>query len=227
MNFRTIRLKPGARSFIREIVIVVAGVLIALVLQEWATNLRDARRTSALRASMVQEIADFSEILSVRLRAQRCIDAKLDALDALLRRSGAVGPWTNVGRPSYFFSSEGAWNSTSSDLLSSAVPPEIFRSYGELYQGITRYGAIGAREQEHWIILQSIERQDTPIEGERRWRLLEAVAGARNEALLMNAIAKQMTLLAKTLGIGPNGTLKELDIASTALCRKLTAASPA
>ena len=218
MMFRSLRLGSGAKGFVREIAVVVAGVLIALVLQEWANDLRDRRRTSALRASMHQEIADFAEILRVRLRAKPCIAAKLDSLDALLRRDGAAGPWANVGRPSYFFSSQGAWNSTAADLLSSQLPPETFRIYGEIYQGMARYGATGEREQSHWIVLQSLERQDVAIVGERRWRLLEAVAGARNEALILDAIAAQMTAQAASLGVAPNRSLAALDVAATPLC---------
>jgi type II secretory pathway pseudopilin PulG len=222
MTSSTYRLSRGAKSFIREIVIVVAGVLIALVLQEWASDLRDRKRTSAVQASMRQEIADFTEILSLRNRARPCIEVKLNALDEMLRQSGASGPWANVGRPSYFFSSQGAWNSTSSDLLSSALSPEIFRSYGEIYQGIDRYAAVAQREQEDWIILQTLERQNEPIAGERRWRLVQAVAGARNEALIMNAIAEQMTELAKTLSITPSGALRSMKVRSTPLCRNLS-----
>jgi hypothetical protein len=215
------RLGRSGKSFILEIVIVVAGVLIALVLQEMATNLRDRQRVSAMRASMSGEIADFAEILSLRKRSRLCIGAKLDALEGLLARRGSIGPRQNVGRPSYFFSSQGAWNSASSDLLSTHVSPEIFRTYGEIYEAVERYASLAEREQAHWITLQSLERQDEPIAGERRWRLLEAVAGARNEALIMNAIAEQMTTLAGRLDIKPNGALAELNVGALPICRKL------
>jgi hypothetical protein len=222
MAFPTLRLGRGSKSFVREIVVVVAGVLIALILQELASNLRDRQRTSSMRASMGSEIADFAEILDLRKRANACIGRKLTALEALLARSGATGPWTNVGRPSFFFSSQGAWNSASSDLLSTQLPPETFRKYGEIYEGIERYAALAQREQEHWITLQSLERQDKPLGGERRWRLLEAVAGARNESLIMMAIAEQMTDLAKELGITANGSLAKVSVQSLPICRNVT-----
>lgn len=223
MPFMSFRLRRSHRSFLREIAIVVAGVLIALVLQEMVSDWRDDRRSAAVRASMHEEIADFAEILRVRQLAAPCIAAKLDSLEAVLARSGGVGPWRNVGRPSYFFSSQGAWNGAASDLLSQQLPPRTFRAYGELYQGMSQYGARGQREQEHWIVLQSLERQDEPIAGERRWRLLEAAAGARNEGLILNATAGQMTRLAASLGIAPNRSLSALDVKATALCRKLEA----
>ena len=221
MLFRSLKLAPGSRNFLREIVIVVIGVLIALILQELVSNWREQRRAADIRRSMHTEIADFTEILSLRLRTQACITAKLDALDSILSKGGAVGPWQNVGRPSYFFSSQSAWNSTASDLLSGHIDPETFRSYGELYQGITQYGARGQLEQDHWVVLRSLERQDVPIGGERRWRLLEAVAGARNEALILNAVATQMTALAAGLGIKPNGALSAVKPATLPICQPL------
>lgn len=224
MRFGSFRLGRSHKSFLREIVIVVAGVLIALVLQELVSNWRERQRSAAVRASMHEEIADFAEILRIRLRAAPCIAAKLDALETILAKSGAAGPWRNVGRPSYFFSSQGAWNDTASDLLSTQLPPRTFRVYGEIYQAMAQYGARGQREQEHWIVLQSLERQDEPVTGERRWRLLEAVAGARNEGLILNATAAQMTGLAGDLGVAPNRTLASLDLAATPLCRRLEAA---
>ncbi|HEX8222627.1 MAG TPA: hypothetical protein VF605_02285 [Allosphingosinicella sp.] len=223
MKFRALRVGRRGRSFLFEIAVVVAGVLIALVVQELATSWRDRQRAAAVRASMHEEIGDFAEILRVRQLAGPCIAAKVDSIEALLARSGATGPWRNVGRPSYFFSSQGAWNDAAADLLSGQVTPETFRKYGELYQGMAQYGARGQREQEHWITLQSLERQDEPVTGERRWRLLEAVAGARNEGLILNATAGQMTALAAELGVAPNRSLAKLDVAATRLCRKLEA----
>jgi hypothetical protein len=225
MPFTSFRFRRSHKSFLREIAIVVAGVLIALVLQEMVSDWRDDRRSAAMRASMHEEIADFAEILRVRRLAAPCIAAKLDSLEAMLATGGGAGPWRNVGRPSYFFSSQGAWNGAASDLLSVQLPPKAFRLYGELYQGMAQYGVRGQREQEHWIVLQSLERQDEPVAGERRWRLLEAVAGARNEGLILNAIAAQMMKLGKDLGVGPNRSLAKLDVKATALCQRLERAA--
>lgn len=221
MNLRSFRMGKRGKSFLREIAIVVAGVLIALILQEIVSNLRDRQRTSAVRGSMHEEIADFAEILSFRMRAQPCIVAKLDSIEAMLRDGEGTGPWKNVGRPSFFFSSQGAWNSSASDLLSIQLPPKTFRVYGEIYQGMSQFSASGQREQAHWIVLQSLEHQKEPIAGERRWRLLESVAGARNEGLILHAIAEQMTALATELGVAPNGGLSGIDLKSRPLCQPL------
>ena len=208
MRFR--KLSRTGRSFVREVAIVVLGVFIALALEQVASNLRDRQRINAMRAAMNPELADHAEVYAVRMRIRDCISAKLDALDALLARPGASGPWRDVGRPPFFFSSRGAWNSDASDLLSRYIGPEQLRIYGEAYQGIEQFVAAAQAEQAHWIALQTLERQDEPLSGDRRWQLVEAAAGARNANI-------------RRLGIAGNRTLSDRDVRDVPLCRPLAA----
>ena len=219
---RVPKLSRSSRSFLREVVIVVVGVLIALALEQLASNWRDRQRTHAIEASMNEELADFAEVFVIRMRSRTCIVAKLDALDALLGRSGGRGPWRNVGRPSFFFSSRGAWNSDASDLLSRQIGPERLRLYGESYQGMEQFLALAAEEQDQWIALQTLERQDEPLSGDRRWELVEAAAGARNSNLLLSAIAEQMLVNIRRLGIRRNGSMANVDLRSRPLCQPLS-----
>ena len=217
------KLSRGGRSFVREVIIVVLGVFIALALEQVASNFRDRQRMNAMRAAMNTELADHAEVYAIRMRIRDCISAKLDALDALLARSGASGPWRDVGRPPFFFSSRGAWNSDASDLLSRYIGPEQLRVYGEAYQGNEQFVAAAQAEQAQWIALQTLERQDEPVSGDRRWQLVEAAAGARNTSVLLNAIAEQMLANIDRLGIRRNRTLSDRDLRSTPLCRPLAA----
>lgn len=215
------RLSRSGRSFLREVVIVVLGVFIALSLDQLASSWRDRQRMGAIQAAMNAELADHAEVFAIRMRAQRCITAKLDALDALLTRTGARGPWRNVDRPPFYFSGRGAWNSDASDLLSRYIGAARLRIYGEAYQGMEQYMALAQQEQDHWILLQTLERQDEPLAGERRWRLVEAAAGARNANRLLQAIAEQMLANIARLGVRRNGTLSGLDLRSRPLCQPL------
>jgi len=216
------KLSRGGRSFAREVAIVVLGVFIALALEQVASSFRDRQRMNAIRAAMNAELADHAEVYSVRMRIRDCIDGKLNALDALLARPGGRGPWRDVGRPPFFFSSRGAWNSDASDLLSRYIGPEQLRIYGEAYQGIEQFVAAAQQEQDQWIALQTLERQDQPISDDRRWRLVEASAGARNASRLLNAIAEQMLANIHRLGLRANRTLSDRHVRDTALCRPLS-----
>lgn len=219
-----IKLSRSGKSFLREIVIVVLGVLIALVMQEALGNWRDQQRTQTLLATMHEELSDNIEVLSLRLRSNPCIVAKLDALDARLSSPGAEGPWTNIGRPSFFFSSQDAWNGSSADLLSRQTDAKTYGQYSSLYSGMTQYDALAAREQDYWTVLRSLEQQDEPVTGQRRWDLLEALSSARNAALILNAIAEQETKTAADLGIKPNGVLAKLSVKTSPLCQPLGSA---
>jgi hypothetical protein len=214
------RLGKSGRDFAREVVIVILGVLVALALEQVASNWRDRARAADIRASMDEELGDFVTVFNVRVAATHCITAKLDALDAALAGHPAP-PFRNVGRPSYFFSSHGAWNSEAADLLARHIGPATLRTYGEAYQGMAEYAALAQREQDAWIVLQTLERPGEPIAGDRRWRLIEAASGARNANLLLTAIAQQMNQRIAGLGVRPATDSSPPDVRAQPICKPL------
>jgi len=221
MRFAFPRIGRRGRSFAWEVAIIIVGVLIALALEQVASNWRDRARMNDIRASMNEEIADFADIFTLRMRVTGCIGRKLDALDTVLARPNAQGPWRSVGRAPFFFSSQGAWNSDASDLLSRHLGPETFRIYGEIYQGMAQFTALSQQEQDQWIALQTLERQDEPLAGERRWRLVEASAGARNANLLLTAIAEQMLANVERVGVSGNDSFAPAAIRARPICQPL------
>ncbi len=221
MRFAFSRIGRRGRSFAREVSIIIVGVLIALALEQIASNWRDRQRTGDLRASMNEELSDFGDIIALRTRMTDCIDSKLDRLDTLLAQPRGQGPWRTVGRPPFFFSSQGGWNSDASDLISRHLGPDRFRVYGEVYQGMGQFMTLSTQEQDHWIILQTLEQQDEPISSDRRWRLTEAAAGARNVNLLLTAIAEQMLANMKVLGVERKGGLEGVDVGRAPICQPL------
>lgn len=210
-----------AVEFLREIAIVVLGVLIALVAGEVADDFRERERTSEIKASMDQELSSYVDVLALRVRANGCIVAKLDAIDAMLARGGARGPWQEVGRAPYFFTGHGAWNAGASDLLAKHLGAETLLTYSLLYNSMIQFDALAQREQDQWTVLQSLQSQDEPITGERRWRLVEAATSARNTGRILEAIAEGNLEYAKSLGVKPANQLTKLDLKSKAICRPL------
>jgi hypothetical protein len=224
--FRRPRLGKSGRDFVREVIIVIVGVLVALALEQLVASWRDAQRAADIRASMDEELSDFLTVFHVRAVASQCIIAKLDALNHALERPLAP-PLRHVGRAPFFFSSHGAWNSDAADLLARHLGPVTLRAYGETYQGMAEFAALAQREQDSWIVLQTLERPSEPISAERRWRLIEASAGARNSNLLLTAIAQQMSQRIAGLGIRGNGQPLQYDVRSQDICRPLeTGAAP-
>src|SRR6185437_13456463 len=95
---------------------------------------RERERVLDTRESMNEEVADFAEIFTLRKRLDPCIVRKLDQLDAFVAGKGPRAPVRNVGRPSYFFSSRGAWNSNVADQIARHLGARVVKQYGELYQ---------------------------------------------------------------------------------------------
>ena len=213
------------RRFLLEFLSVTLGVLLALILEQAVSEWRERQRVADQVASMKSEIADYLEIFNLRVRIDPCITRKLEALEAHVK-TGAAGPVHDVGRPSYFFSGRGAWNSDATDQLARHLGADTVQDYGEIYQGMADYAEISSREQETWIPFQALEGDPDPIGPERRARLREAIAGARNDKLLLMAIASQMTELGNKLGVERNRSLDKVKVEETPLCRPLAKDAP-
>jgi hypothetical protein len=215
------RAESRGRAFFLEFLSVTLGVLLALVLEQAATSWRERQRVADLRLSMNAEIADYVEIFHLRVRADKCVTPKLDQLEAHLRPASAAGPVVNVGYPPYFFSSRGAWNSDATDQLARYLGADTVRAYGEIYQGMAEYAELSSAEQNAWVALRTLEGDEDSIGPDRRARLREAIAEARNEHRIMMAIAKGMTGGAARLGVKRNHSLDSNPIGRKAICAPL------
>jgi hypothetical protein len=214
------------KHFFFEFLSVTAGVLLALILEQAAENWREHRRVVDQREAMDKEVLDFGEILRLRVRIGPCITSKLDAIEATVRGEGPAAPLKNVGRPSFFFSGRGAWNGDNSDQVSRYLGAEKFQRYAEIYQGMEHYAALNAAEQDTWVPFLALEGDTDALTPDRRARIREAIAQARNQQLLLNAIAVQMLDQAKELGIRPEGAL-EAKAKDAGVCKPLATLHPA
>lgn len=213
------------KHFFREFLSVMMAVLLALLVEQAAEYWRERERVLDTRDSMNEEVSDFAEIGALRDRLDPCVTRKLDQLTAFLAGRGPRAPLHDIGRPSFFFSSRGAWNSNVADQIARHLGAKTVKAYGEIYQGMSEYAGLSRDEQAEWIVLQSLEGDPDPITPDRRARLREAIAGARNSHLLLKATADQMIADAKALGVTGNGTLRSLPLESKAICKPLAGAS--
>lgn len=215
------------KHFVREFLSVMMAVLLALMAEQAAEYWRERERVLDTRESMNEEIADFAEIFALRERLDPCVTRKLDQVDAFLAGKGPRPPVQNVGRPNYFFSGRGAWNSNVADQIARHLGAKVVKQYGELYQGMNEFLSLSREEQTAWITLQTLEGDADPITPDRKARLREAIATARNTELLLMATAEQMLGEAKELGIRPNGGLRSVKIRSKPICLPLATAAGA
>jgi hypothetical protein len=216
-------LRPSRRvkRFLGEFLGVTLGVLLALILEQAVADWHERRRVEDTRISMNVEVADFAEIFKLRKRFAPCIQKKLDQLDAFLGGKGPRQPLRDIGRPPYFFSSRGAWNSNAGDQMARHLGARMMQRYGEIYQGMTEFASLSTEEQGAWVKLRVLEGDSDPLSPDRRARIREAITEARNTNLLMTATATQMLSQAEKVGVAPNGTLSALKVESAPLCKRL------
>jgi hypothetical protein len=103
---------------------------------------------------------------------------------------------------------------------------ENLARYSELYQGMEQYAALNAAEQDTWVPLLALEGDEAPLTPDRRARIREAIAQARNQQLLLNAISVQMLDQAEVLGVRPRGIL-EAQAKEASVCKPLSTMRPA
>lgn len=211
-----------ARSLFGEFMVVMLGVLVALALEQMLSEWQERQRVDATIESLHEELQDFAVVFGIRLQVTPCINRKLDALDAALRENAEYAAVRHVGRPPYFFSSRGGWSSGGAELLSRHRGPQTARTYGEVYQGMEEYARFAQLEQEYWNSLLVLEGHAESIDPLQQWRMRDAVAGARNTALLQAAIAAQMLERIEDLGVDVEETTLPVDVASRPICLPLS-----
>lgn len=210
------------RSLIAEFLVVMLGVLVALGLEQGVLNWQERQRVEDTLRAMNEELVDSMAVFHIRNEATPCITAKLDALDAWLADPAAdASVIADIGNPPYFFSSRGGWNSGSAELLARHRSPEIARTYGEVYQGMEEFGFLARREQEFWVQLQPLLGHAGALDAGQRWRVVEAVAGARNAARLLSAISAHTLEQVDRLIPGAEPRLPEFDLSTRPLCLPL------
>ena len=213
------------KHFFREFVSVMMAVLLALIVEQAAEYWRERQRVLDTRELMNEEVAEFAEIFVLRERLDPCVTRKLGQLDSFVAGKGPRAPLHDIGRPKFFFSSRGAWNSNVADQIARHLGAKTVKQYGELYQGMNEFLSFSRDEQQAWVTLQTLEGDADPITPDRKVRLKEAIAEARNAELLLMATAQQMLEEAKGLGIAPDGSLRTVKVESEPICRPLTTAA--
>jgi hypothetical protein len=137
-----------------------------------------------------------------------------------VRGGSPAAPLKNIGRPSFFFSARGAWNGDNSDQVSRYLGADTFQRYAEIYQGMEQYSALNAAEQDTWVPFLALEGDTDPLTPDRRTRIREAIAQARNQQLLLNAIAVQMLDQTRQIGVRTTGAL-EAKAKDASVCKPL------
>ena len=162
-RFSLIQPPTGWPNFVTDLLIVVLGVFIALAAQEAVSGWKARRGLAEFRTAVDREIADNLAAYEQRTDQSRCVNARLDQLEAWQNdwRDGA-GPAMlgRIRRPVGYTLSQDVWGSGVAANLSE-MPLEQRLNYAALYAAFQTYENLRLREAAIWQNLYGYDQART------------------------------------------------------------------
>jgi len=197
----------GAREFLKEVGIIVLGVLIALAAEQTVEKLHERTIASEARETIRAEARlDLGFMRGDRVLEQGCIDRRLDEIGALLARArdGVLDPppsW--IGHPGTGPMFMERWRSALASGRTSLLSPAEQEQYGQLYGLFERYDQHEAHEQQIWADLRVLENWQGPLGAPARLAFAQSLRQARYEAWDLRYTATFALRAGAGLGIEP------------------------
>ena len=139
---------------------IVLGVLIALIVQQIAQAVKDRSDAAAARAAMRQEISLNLADLRNRLKTQRCIDRRLQEIDALLATVGTTRPYVRpgwIGRPQVWVLTHARFDAASQTGRNALLDGAEQEEFSTIYGAMTTIDSAQEQEQRAWAMLRGME----------------------------------------------------------------------
>lgn len=146
------------KALVREIGIIVLGVLLALGAQEAVKSWQMRQDVATFRETIDQEIAGNLWVYQVRLGQSDCINRRLDQLDRWLAAAADGRPRAlgDTERPFSYSVYQAAWDSRDQQVFA-ALPAQKRQKYAENYSEIANYESNRARERDVWLAFLPFE----------------------------------------------------------------------
>lgn len=193
------------RSIVLELAIIIAGVLIALVVDRLVRDF-DARNDAVeAGANLRVEIGTNLGRIQSRLAAQACVQRRLDELAAYLSsvRGGARPPRPNwIGRPHTWTMQDARWQAEASAGRASLLSRDEQAQYAFVYAGTREFARLEEQEQSAWAQLRALAELST-ISDVQDAAMVAALQQARYAAWLLSVSGAQTTAAAARIGAEP------------------------
>ena len=144
------------REFLTEIGTIICGIVIALALEQFVSNVEWDRKVLETRDALGLEVADNLAKLHVRVQLSRFFGQRLDALAVIVDRAsktGSLPPLAAPRSPGNHSWSTGVWNSALSSQTASHFSAAQLRGYSRVYQIIDRISELEPRDEAAWTTL--------------------------------------------------------------------------
>jgi hypothetical protein len=208
------------RELLKEVGIIVLGVLIALGAEQSVAALRERHAADEARRNVLAEVQLNLGFIRDRVSNEPCIDRRLDELAALLARArdGALDPApTWIGRPGIDPVFSERWQSATASGRSSLFDPVEQGNFDLLYSLLARVNAHETHEQAAWTQLRTLETWPGPLGPAARLAFAQALQEARYEAWDLKQDAAFALGTGKALGI----ELPKASHVTTSICLPL------
>ena len=175
----------GWRGFVADVAVVVIGVILALVAQEFAQSLQWQTNVAAQRGALRAMAQDNLKVIAFRRFQEPCVEHRLAEIETIFRLHHGNQPIQlrgPVGLPYKWGSDRSAWNIALSDASLSHMPLEERRRFGNAVDVYDNVAALMNQEYAVWLRLQPLDHPEL-LESED-WALLRQASG---EARALNA----------------------------------------
>ena len=188
----------GWREFLKEVGIIVLGVLIALGAEQTVAKVREHTTSAETRSSVRSEIGANLFLLSARAASQVCIDHRLQEIGTILAGAGDGVPQphaTWVSRPEFWSLSSSNWQAATGAGRAALLSEDEQRGFGSYYNVFEFLDREQEQEQVAWAQLRALEDWQGPLGPTARFGFTLALQQARYSAYRIRA--KSVSLLAE------------------------------
>ena len=186
----------GWRDFLKEVGIIVVGVLIALGAEQLAQSIHQRQEAADARANVRAETALNMKFIRYRVSVQPCIDRRIADLSGMLQRAGDGSmerqpTWISAPPTNPFF--DRRWQAANASGRNSLFSPAEQEDFDQLYGIFERLNVHEQREQEVWANLRALENWRGTLGPEARLSFARDLKQARYFAWDLN-IADRLAL---------------------------------
>lgn len=224
------------REFLKEVGTIVLGVSVAIAAEQGVEWWHWHNRVTEARAAIGDEVALLMARGIERVRAEQCIEQRLDALSAILddaTRKEELPPVPPIGQPPVRIWPDDVWQTTMASVTATHFPPEQLNELGRLYSQVRALREINETEQAAWsnlsVIIGPGRRLDPASDAALRAALSQARYYNRIMALAGGQVARRAGALDMPYGPAAKALVDgalHLDLRTFPICKPLSGAVP-
>jgi hypothetical protein len=194
------------REFFKEYAIIVLGVLTALALEQGVESIHERHLAREAREAIREEMQEDVNRAAYRLSQQRCIEKRLDEIQALLAEwhsDDAFPAGLHTGFPGDVGLVDQRWQANLASGRFSQQGSDDQADQACTYTLIHVLDSVQNDEVEHWAQLHTLELGSQAISLASKPMIAEALARARGEAGAIEALANALLANARRDGLSP------------------------